>query len=375
MLIENVRLPDVPRDEFPSFHKHVCPPTFDGGPLDPVTPTVRLERKLQAGADAHFPNGEKLSMWSIEDVLAKDGGKTFPSKLIRTVEGDVVYAKVGAANNTHTIHWHGIDPTPMNDGVGKHSFEFSGSFTYQFATNQAGTYIFHCHKNTPLHFERGLYGFLIVDPKRPATPEASGVPIPPYPTGGPGFVAALNPPNNVRKYDVEALWAFDEIDTSWIPLGHDAFMQKCDPDDPISAGNFTQDGVLNNFRPDVFTISGALRRQNDATPFDEVAVKARVGQTILLRIANAGYTIQEYRIGLPSEVVAMDGRPLGVPPVDAYSHPFKRAANEPFRLTSAMRHDLLVSAPAPGRFPVECRILHWISGKELFVARTFIDIT
>ncbi len=375
MSVENARLPEVPLDEFPAFHKHVCPPTFEGGPLDPVTPTVTMERKLAVGIQVEFPDGAKLDRWCIEDNRDSAKGKTFPSKLCRTVEGDIVHATVSAAVNTHTIHWHGIEPSPMNDGVGKHSFEFSSRFTYQFATSQAGTYFLHCHKNTPLHFERGLYGFFIVDPKKPATPEASGVPNPPYPTGGPGFVAAQNPPSNVRKYDVEALWAFDEIDTRWNELDHDAFMQACDPDDPISARNFTQNGILNNFRPDVFTISGALRRQNDTTPFNEVTVKAKVGQTILLRILNAGYTVQEYRVGLPSEVIAMDGHSLGVPPVNAYSHPFKRAANEPFRLTSAMRHDLLVQATAPGQFPVECRMLHWISGKELFVARTFIDIT
>jgi FtsP/CotA-like multicopper oxidase with cupredoxin domain len=371
-------LPDVPEEQFPVFHRHVCPPTFSGGPIDPVTPTRRLERQLLANTEAVFPDGEKLPMWTIEDREDPVNGKTFPSRLIRTVEGDIVHARVHNATNTHTIHWHGIEPSPINDGVGKHSFEVSGNFVYQFATNQAGTFFFHCHKNTTLHFERGLYGLFIVDPKKPATPEAAGIPEPPYPTGGPGFVAALNPPTNVRKYDIEAAWVFDDIDTSWVKLGHNAFMQKCDKDDPIGRNNpdnFTNDGVLNNFRPDVFAVTGHLRRKTDTTPFNEIAVNARVGDTILIRALNASYSIQEYRIGLPLEVIGMDGHPLGVPPFGSYSQPIKRQANEPFRLTSAMRHDLLITADQPGSFPVEVKFIQWITGEELYTARTSINIS
>lgn len=370
-----ISLPVVSSSQFPMFNRHVCPPTFSGGPLDAVKPTREIELRLLVNIDVPLPDGEKVPMWIIEDLKDQAGGKAFPSKTIRTIEGDIVHAKVHNSANTHTVHWHGIEPTPANDGVGKHSFEVSGSFVYQFATNGAGTFLFHCHKSTPLHFELGLYGFLIVDPAKPDIPEAAGVEGPPYRTGGPGFVAAFNPSTNVRKYDVEAFLAFDEIDTRWHKLNHNAFMQACDPDDPVAAKNFTHDGILNDFRPDVFSISGALRRQSDPTPFNERAVNAKVGQTILLRLVNAGYTRQEYRIGLPVDVVAMDGAPLGVGAFGRYSQPFSRTANEPFTFTSAMRHDLLIQATEPGKFPLECRMLHWVTGRELFTARTFINVS
>ena len=370
-------LPEVPKEQFPIYFRHICPPTFNSGPIDGVTPTRVVDRQLAQNVDVFLPDGEKLTMWNIRDRAAPGERDTFPSRPIRTVEGDIVHAHVNNSINTHTIHWHGIEPTPINDGVGKHSFEATSNFIYQFATHQAGTYIFHCHKNTTLHFERGLYGLLIVDPKKPDTPEAVGVPDPPYLTGGPGFVAAFNPPSHVRKYDVEALWVFDDIDRKWLDLNHSAFMQKCDKDDPVgkeNPDNFTQDGILHDFRPDVFHISGVLRRKNDTTPFHEVAANAKVGQTVLLRILNASYTVQEFKIGLPAEVVGMDGYPLGVPPFGKYSRPISLAASQPFRLTTAMRWDIMVRAEQPGSFPVDCRLLQWITGEELFTCRTFINV-
>lgn len=377
MTIRTIPLRKIEPSEFPGFNKHVCPPTFGGGPLDPVPANVNVARNLLVNLDLVLPDREKVPMWILEDPDDPVGGQVFPSKAIRTTEGDVVHARVGSKVNTHTIHWHGIEPTPMNDGVGKHSFEISGNFVYQFSTNQAGTYFYHCHKNTTLHFEMGLYGLFIVDPKKPDVPEAAGISGPPYKAGGPGFAAAFNPPTHVRKYDVEAFWVPDEIDSAWHVLGHDAFMQKCVPDNPVAAKNFTQDGFLNNFRPDVFVMTGHGRRAKgigDSATFEKVAIKATVGQTILVRVLNAGYTIQEYTIGMPAEVIAMDGHPLGVPPAHSYSHPFTLATNQPFRLTSAMRHDLLITATQAGRFRARVDFIHWVSGKRLFTAETSIDV-
>lgn len=371
-----IPLRKVEPEEFPEFNKHVCPPTFSGGPIDPVEANIRIARNLLVNLDLILPDGEKVPMWIIEDPEDPEGGKFFPSKTIRTTQGDVIHARVGNKTNTHTIHWHGIEPTTINDGVGKHSFEVSGNFTYQFATSEAGTYFYHCHKNTTLHFEMGLYGLFIVDPKKPDTPEAAGIEGPPYRTGGPGFAAAFNPPTHVRKYDVEAFWVGDEIDSRWHTLGHNAFMQKCDPADPVAAENFTQDGFLHDFNPDIFLITGKGRRaRSDTATFEEVEINAKVGDTILIRILDAGYTIQEYRIGLPAEVIAIDGHPLGVPPRHQYSHPFMLAASEPFRLTSARRHDLLIRATEAGKFPAEIDYIHWITEKKLFTARTFINIS
>lgn len=371
-------LPRIPRGHEPEtpeekilYNKHSCPPADGGDNPDPVPPTVTLERDLLVNFDMDLPDGRRVEIWTIRDPDDSDSDRQFPSKAIRVTEGDVVRVRVGASGNTHTIHWHGIEPTPINDGVGKHSFEVNGNFDYQWLASHAGTYFYHCHVNTPLHFEMGLYGLLIVDPPKPA-----GAPGPsaPYPDGGPGFAGYRD---GVIPYDVEAFWVADEFDTRWHELGHAAFMQQCDHDDPVNPENFSRDGFLNDFRPDVFLITG-VPRANDATPITDprVAITAAAGQTILLRILNAGYTVQRFIIeGLDAEVIGTDGRVLGAPPDNIYSQPFVQPAGVPISLTSARRWDLLIRPRQPGVFPARVEFYDWVSGELLGIARTRITVT
>ncbi len=365
---------DVAPGERAVFLKHVCPPTFSGSNPDLLTPTVTLRRNLLVNFDLALPGGGSVPMWIIEDPDASDPNRrTFPSPLIRVTEGDIVHVDVGNQGNTHTIHWHGIEPSPVNDGVGKHSFEVSGSFVYQWLAAHAGTYFYHCHKNTTLHVEMGLYGPLIIDPPKPAGSSIAG---PPYTTGGPGFVAAFSPStNHVIPYDVEALFVPDEIDSVWHSLGHNAYMQACDSNDPAGAGTFTNDGILNNFRPDIFVITG-VPRVDDATPITDprVAVNAQAGQTVLMRVVNAGYTIQQYTFGLDVTVIAMDGRALGVPPFSDFSFPFTIPAGTPFRLCSARRWDLILKPTTAGVYPAKVEFFDWVNGTKYATARTTITV-
>lgn len=282
--------------------------------------------------------------------------------------------------------------------MGHTSFESKNEFVFQFATNQAGTYFYHCHKNTVLHFEMGMYDLLLVDPANPDSKDRMRAP---YRTGGPGLAAVnlanfpdfpgFDARNYVVRYDVEALWVVDEFDTLWHELSHDAFMQDCDDDEPMAPDTFDRDGFLNDFRPDVFVISGAVSMP--ATPRGvlpeiggvirdrRVVVKATQGQTILIRLLNAGYTIQQYTLGLDAIAIETDGRPFGVPPLGRYSAPFLIPAGTPFQLTSARRLNLLIHAATAGQFPFEVRYFDWLHGPDsqfprpYHVARTVIDVT
>ena len=98
---------------------------------------------------------------------------------------------MNSSKGPHTIHHHGINPTTFNDGVGHVSFEAT-EYTYQWQPHNPGTNFYHCHVNTVLHFEMGMFGLLIVDP-----PE------------GPGFLA------NGERYQVERSWVADDIDPRW----------------------------------------------------------------------------------------------------------------------------------------------------------------
>src|SRR5690606_20599539 len=120
----------------------------------------------------------------------------FPSPLIRVQKDDLVHVKLSASKGSHTIHHHGIEPTTMNDGVGHVSMEITGNYVYQWQPRTPGTYFYHCHKNTVTHFEMGLFGLLVVDPK----PDANGK------------VRAFE---DGPVYDVEAFWVLDDIDPRW----------------------------------------------------------------------------------------------------------------------------------------------------------------
>jgi hypothetical protein len=107
----------------------------------------------------------------------------------------------------------------------------------------------------------GLSALLIVDPK-----ELEGSLIKaPQQDGGPGFVDAFSPDtNHVLLFDAEAFWVTDKIDRRRHNLGHNASMQKCDPDD---TANFTRDGFLYDFRPDIFRIA-EITSQSGPLEFD-----------------------------------------------------------------------------------------------------------
>jgi|MTBAKSStandDraft_2_1061841.scaffolds.fasta_scaffold03281_6 FtsP/CotA-like multicopper oxidase with cupredoxin domain len=367
------------------LYKHVCPPTYGGGPIDRVEPDRTFELSLMDRFDLAVPpnvermiGADELPMWIIR-VRDRDGlgfsERSFPSPLLRMVQGEIVHAEVSASTNTHTIHWHGIEPTPMNDGVGKHSFEISGNFVYQFQANDPGTFFYHCHKNTTLHFEMGMYGALIVDPPAPG---GSGLTAP-YETGGPGFVAGRLPDSpagtTVLRYDIERIWAVDEMDSRWhLPeLHHNHSMQDCDEDDPAAPETFyvfdPTDINLNDFRPDIFTVSGAVLdvgERDDAGVFagvlDDPAVRidAGVGQIVLLRYVNAGYTIQELTLPVNATVIAWDGQVLGTSGFQRFSFPYVVPAGRPIRTTSGRRMDIILNTGTAVDGLARIRSYDWI---------------
>ena len=391
---------DVPPGKIAEFANFVWPPQNPpvSGPVDPQPATVLVRRNLDVQGKLTLPEGvftsvgdTKIDVWQFEDPDAPGGAlASFPGPLIRIPRGAVVHAEVGVKLNTHNIHWHGIEPTPMNDGVGHTSFEFSSNFVYQFQPNTAGTYFYHCHKNTVLHVEMGLYGGLIIDPPNPNGPGA--LLQPPYPTGGPGFASAkapnitgFDPATYTIPYEVEAVWVPDEFDSRWHVLNHNDFMQSNNPSDPMNPTTFDDRGFLNVFRPDIFLISGVV-----SVPFGidtatgatvgapitnpAVAVTAQVGQNILLRFIHAGYTLHEYTLGIDAMVIAQDGHPLGVPPVDQYSFPFVIPANTPFRLTGGRHWDLLVTPTATGIFPFTVKYHDLNNGQLYHIAQTTITV-
>ncbi|MFN8122976.1 MAG: multicopper oxidase domain-containing protein [Thermoleophilia bacterium] len=345
-----------------AFGKFVKPPAEPPRTLDKVAANVFFERRLVTTYDMplpfRLPDGkDKLRMWVIADPRLKP---TFPGPLVRVRAGQTANIATGTSTGPHTIHWHGIEPTPLNDGVGKHSFEIAGNYTFQWTAREPGFFFYHCHRNTPLHFEMGLYGGLIVDPAE-----------------GPGYVRAYSPAtNHVVKYDQEVILVAGAHDHRWRQYshGHGLHDNSLDPNDPNA---FPDVGTsLSDWKPSVFTLSGAVAKDGNTVITDPRAMgKARVGQTVLVRILNACYAIQEWRIGCDVTVIAEDGRSFGVGPFGAYSEPYVIPANTPFQTTSAMRFDMLLKPTAPGNIPVRVDYWDWQAGSLRGRALTQIQVT
>lgn len=348
-------LPIIHREhihDMAEFEKFGCnPPRMSPDTPDRLQPDIFFEREFEK-IDLIMPDGQEVDMWVFMDP---EGLPTFPSTPIRVTQGQIVHTRIKAHTGPHTIHHHGIEPTAMNDGVGHMSFEADSEYTYQWYASEAGTYFYHCHRNTVLHFEFGLYGLLIIDP--PADPS--------------------DPPGTKRafaggpKYDVEAFWVTDDIDPHWHHMSHGEGM-----DCP-----FGEDAGLNNFRPKYFLVTGVPSPRRPANPNGiitnpKVAINAKVGQTVLIRVIAAGYGTQTYKIdGLDAEVIAMDGRPMGVAPFNRYSRPFVVPAGNKFELTTARRYDLIVKPTQPGTFPVTFEYKHWITDAVMHTAQTLITVT
>lgn len=345
---------------------------------DPVAADVQLEYQGMRQIDLLVPgmsaNGGRVEVWAFQ--RRNPDIETWPSPAIRVNEGQVVHNRVTTSRGPHTIHHHGIEPTPMNDGAGHLSFEIDNEYTYQWRAGEAGTYFFHCHRNTVLHFEMGMYGMLIVDPPQ-----------------GPGFTYVGD---TLVPYGAEAIWVADDIDTRWHGLDnnpgphnrepitdHAAGIQDCDNDgrsgflridDPDNPG-------LHDFNPNVFAVTGHPGRFGvDNDLIAAAGVTVRRGENLLIRMLCASYCHTHWRFPstLSGQVIAADGRALGRAPFGSYSSPIPlNSIGHQFVLSTAQRHDVLIdTSPASlGNHHVEIEFRHWMSDTRIRTVRVPITVT
>jgi FtsP/CotA-like multicopper oxidase with cupredoxin domain len=311
---------------------------------DRLNPDAFFVREFYGSGKLEFPDGFEAEIWGFRDPLSSnpvDSGKPFPSPLIRVRQGQIAHVKLTASKNTHTIHHHGIEPTTFNDGVGHMSFEVGDEYTYQWQANLAGTYFYHCHKNTVLHFEKGMYGLLIVDPP-----------------SGPGTLWAGGP-----AYDVERALVFDDLDPRW----HD----DNGPLEEHDAGLCGEDVGLNRFEPQYFICNGVPSQRTPNDP--RTIVRARVGQRVLLRMLNASYSILRYTIPLDATLMMIDGRGLGRTG-SPWSRPVPIPRNRATEFTTAQRHDIILQPTAPGTYRIRTQFLNWVTRDIQHGGRGVVDV-
>lgn len=314
-------------------------------PDSPATPglttaDITFNRGIYMNGSMTMDNGNKITIWGFTDGeggggMGGDmgGGHTFPSPAIRVTQGQVVHTNLNVQGMMwqHTIHHHGIEPADHSDGVGHISWDVDGAYTYQWRPMHPGTYFYHCHTNTVLHAEMGMYGALIVDP-----PE------------GPGTLIS-----GEVTYDSEAFWVVDEIDSSWHTQSWDT-------------GTCGADAGLNVLKPDYFIITGVDASGSSAMNLPPISGQMKIGEKLLARYVCAGYHPQNIRI--PAELNATayisDGRilPNPVPMTN-------------FRAHSAERYDMILAPTTPGNYIVEFDIIDWITGEVHGIARTNVAVT
>lgn len=236
-------------------------------------------------------DGNVIRSWYFGNGFNED--RTVPSPVIEAIEGQTVEVILDSMM-AHSIHFHGLDVDQANDGVPSTSgyvarmsgggfgrvdgYQNLGSpFTYTFVAPHAGTYMYHCHVDTVLHLEMGMYGTVIVRPP-------DGSPTSAW-EGGPSF-------------DREYVWHLHTFDSRWHDFGGQG--------PPISGPETVR------YHPDYFMING--RDGANAISDPTAAVAAAAGEWVLVRVANVGYQPARVRLGgLVFEVIASDGRPLRAP--------------------------------------------------------------
>jgi hypothetical protein len=217
-------------------------------------------------------DGSNTDVWGFVDEFGETAALPGPTIIVR--EGELVTLNVtNQSPLAHTVHLHGLDVDQMNDGVPQTSFEIPGMMgtgTYTFIAPHAGTYMYHCHVESVVHFQMGMYGAIIVTPSDGSQTAW---------TGGPA-------------YDKEYLWMSSEVDVNWHespPSGKDV---------PL-------------YHPQYFLVNGKSKQQLSAA---DVAIEAVKEDVVLIRIANAGYGVHKYCFPsqLNATVVSSDGRPLPI---------------------------------------------------------------
>ena len=132
-------------------------------PVIGAAASPQLLRAMPGAVQLAPPEYEPTSIWGYEGHV--------PGPLLRVRQGQVLARRfVNLLDQPSTVHWHGIRIDNAMDGVPDLTQETvapAGSFDYEFAVPDAGTYWYHSHERSWEQVARGLYGALIVDEDDP----------------------------------------------------------------------------------------------------------------------------------------------------------------------------------------------------------------
>lgn len=262
-----------------------------------------LQPRVENGVKV-FDLTTSVIKWSIlpnKQVMAYAFNQQVPGPRIRVTEGDRV--RINVTNNlpeSTTVHWHGLIVPNNMDGpafVTQAPIEPGQTFTYEYTTQQAGTYFYHTHDNADRQQTLGLYGALIIDPK-----DTSKTPA----------------------YDLEYVIQLQE----WLER------------EGYTYPSMLMEGGLPNY----FTINGKAFPATDT-------IQMKVGQKIRLRfIGTSSNFIHPMHVhGGPFKIIETDGNPI---PEAA------QIEKDTVNVAPGERYDVIWTAREPGKWLIHCHILH-----------------
>lgn len=229
-------------------------------PVRNVTLTTRVSRLT-------IRRGEAISVWTYNG--------TVPGPAIRVVQGTRL--RVTLVNRLPvgtTIHWHGLRGPNMVDGVPgvtQRLVKPGQRFTYSFTARDPGTYWYHSHQQSAEQVDRGLYGALVILPRRASSTPAIDrtLMLDEWPVGGKNKMAGMTMV-------------------------------------PKALSPYLADPGMGAYR--TFTVNG------HAYPFTR-PILARAGSLARLRLINAGYLTHFMHLHAARyRLVATDGIAINQPP-------------------------------------------------------------
>jgi len=245
---------------------------------------------------------------------------TVPGPAIHVRRGDVVRAKLtNRLTEATSIHWHGLALRNDMDGVPgttQRAVDPGGSFTYEFAVSEAGTFWFHPHSGVQL--DKGLYAPLIVDD-----------------------------PSEPGRYDREIVVVLDDW-TDGVGESPEAILRRLSSGPGMGgmAGMPGKDGMAmatsSVLGGDAGDVTYPLFLLNGRPPTDPPTFEAKPGERIRVRLINAGADTA-FRVALGGHrlrVTHTDGFPIDPIEVDAVL------------LGMGERYDVTVTVAGSGAFPL-----------------------
>lgn len=154
--------------------------------VEPAPPVVHDLHMWVEQMEWEIHPGVNTTVWAYcaeGDIVESlyDGPCGVPGPTIRVRAGDQIRLTFDNTHTIdHTVHFHGWHPfeADMNGNAilgEKMVAKAGGTRVVQWTAEPAGSFIYHCHFDTPLHMDMGMYGAYIVEDRKAETPDVESV--------------------------------------------------------------------------------------------------------------------------------------------------------------------------------------------------------